>query len=112
MEEYVNKPVGNKDFLWSQASLMKAIMLIPHISCECLSSLKQNFYSKIEWPRIEKKFINRWKYSYCCSNKWQKRGLISTKKDISEIDATKEAQKIDNVEKTLEIKVIKKYLLK
>ena len=43
----------------------------------------------------------------------KKRGLISTKKDISEIDATKEAQKIDNVEKNLRNKkVIKKIFVK
>ena len=43
----------------------------------------------------------------------KKRGLISAKKDISEIDATKEAQKIDNVEKNLRNKkVIKKIFVK
>mgnify|MGYP003329379374 CR=1 FL=1 len=38
---------------------MKAIMpFIPHISCECLSKLEgKDFYSKIEWPRIEKSLL-------------------------------------------------------
>ena len=31
----------------------------------------------------------------------KKRGLISAKKDISEVDATKEAKKIENVDKNL-----------
>ena len=115
MEEYVNKPVENKDFLWSQASLMKAIMpFIPHISCECLSKLEgKNFYSKIEWPRIEKSLLTDENVVIVVQINGKKRGLISTKKDISEIDATKEAQKIDNVEKNLRNKkVIKKIFVK
>ena len=115
MEEYVNKPVENKDFLRSQASLMKAIMpFIPHISCECLSKLEgKDFYSKIEWPRIEKKLLVDENVIIVVQINGKKRGLISTKKDISEVDATKEAKKIENVEKNLRNKkVIKKIFVK
>ena len=115
MEEYVNKPIENKDFLRSQASLMKAIMpFIPHISCECLSKLEgKDFYSKIEWPRIEKNLLIDENVVIVVQINGKKRGLISAKKDISEVDATKEAQKIDNVEKNLKNKkVIKKIFVK
>ena len=115
MEEYVNKPVENKDFLRSQASLMKAIMpFIPHISCECLSKLEgKDFYSKIEWPRIEKNLLADENIIIVVQINGKKRGLISAKKDISEVDVTKEAKKIENVEKNLRNKkVIKKIFVK
>ncbi len=115
MEEYVNKPIENKDFLRSQASLMKAIMpFIPHISCECLSRLEgKDFYSKIEWPGIEKSLLIDENVVIVVQINGKKRGLISAKKNISELDATKEAQKIDNVEKNLRNKkVIKKIFVK
>ena len=115
MEEYINKPVENKDFLNSQANLMKAIMpFIPHISCECLSKLEgKDFYPKIEWPKIEKSLLVDDNVVIVVQVNGKKRGLISAKKNISELDATKEAQKIDNVEKNLRNKkVIKKIFVK
>ena len=115
MEEYINKPVENKDFLKSQANLMKAIMpFIPHISCECLSKLEgKDFYPKIEWPKIEKSLLTDENVVIVVQINGKKRGLISAKKDLSEIDVIKEAQKIDNVEKNLRNKkVIKKIFVK
>ena len=94
---------------------MKAIMpFIPHISCECLSKLEgKDFYSKIEWPRIEKNLLADENVIIVVQINGKKRGLISAKKDISEVDATKEAKKIENVEKNLRNKkVIKKIFVK
>ncbi len=110
MEEYVNKPVENKDFLQSQASLMKAIMpFIPHISCECLSKIEgKDFYSKIKWPGIEKSLLTDENVVIVVQINGKKRGLISAKKDISEVDVIREAQKINNVEKNLRNKKITK----
>ena len=115
MEEYFNKPVENKDFLRSQASLMKAIMpFMPHISCECLSKIEgKDFYSKIEWPRIEESLLTDENVIIVVQINGKKRGLISAKKDISEVDATKVARKIDNIEKNLKNKkIIKKIFIK
>ncbi len=115
MEEYINKPVENKDFLNSQANLMKAIMpFIPHISCECLSKLEgKDFYPKIEWPKIEKSLLTDENVVIVVQINGKKRGLISAKKDLSEVDVVKEAQKIDNVEKNLRNKkIIKKIFVK
>ena len=115
MEDYVNKPIENKDFLRSQASLMKAIMpFIPHISCECLSKLEgKDFYSKIAWPKIEENFLTDENVVIVVQINGKKRGLISAKKNISEANATKEAQKIDNVQKNLRNKkIIKKIFVR
>ncbi len=115
MEEYVNKPVENQDFLRSQANLMKAIMpFIPHISCECLSKLEgKDFYSKIAWPKIEENFLTDENVVIVVQINGKKRGLISAKKNISEANATKEAQKIDNVQKNLRNKkIIKKIFVR
>ena len=59
MEENIEKNIKNSLFFMSQKNLMKAIMpFMPHLSCECLSKLEgKDFYSKIEWPKVEKTFL-------------------------------------------------------
>ena len=58
MEENLKKTIEKSTFFESQTNLMKTIMpFMPHLSCECLSKLEgKDFYSKIEWPKIEKVF--------------------------------------------------------
>ena len=115
MEENVRKNVKNQHFLLSQSNLMKAIMpFMPHISCECLSRLEgKNFYSKVEWPKIQKTFLVEDEVVIVVQVNGKKRGLFSTKKNINEIDAIKEAKKIENIEKNLKNKkIIKKIFVK
>ena len=115
MEENVRKNVKNQHFLLSQSNLMKAIMpFMPHISCECLSRLEgKNFYSKVEWPKIQKTFLVENEVVIVVQVNGKKRGLFSTKRNINEIDAIKEAKKIENIEKNLKNKkIIKKIFVK
>ena len=115
MEENLRKNVKNQHFLLSQSNLMKAIMpFMPHISCECLSRLEgKNFFSKVEWPKIQKTFLVEDEVVIVVQVNGKKRGLFSTKKNINEIDAIKEAKKIENIEKNLKNKkIIKKIFVK
>ncbi len=115
MEENVKKNVKNQHFLLSQSNLMKAIMpFMPHLSCECLSKLEgENFYSKVEWPKIQKTFLVEDEVIIVVQINGKKRGLFSTKKNINEIDAIKKAKEIENIEKNLKNKkVIKKIFVK
>ena len=89
---------------------MKAMMVFtPHLSYECLSKLEgKDFYSKIEWPKIEKSFLVDDKVTIVIQVNGKKRGLILTKKDIGEKEVIKEARKVENIEKNLKDKKIVK----
>ena len=115
MEENIEKNIKNSLFFMSQKNLMKAIMpFMPHLSCECLSKLEgKDFYSKIEWPKVEKTFLVEDEVIIVIQIDGKKRGLFSTKKDIEEDDAIKEAKKIENIKKNLkDKKIIKKIFVK
>ena len=99
----------------SQNNLMKAIMpFMPHLSCECLSKLEgKDFYSKIEWPKVERTFLVEDEVIIVIQIDGKKRGLFSAKKDIGEDDVVKEAKKIENIKKNLkDKKIIKKIFVK
>ena len=82
---------------------------MPHLSCECLSKLEgKNFYEKIEWPKVNKSFLTDEEIIIVIQINGKKRGLISTKKDVSEKEVLAEAKKIENVEKNLKDKKILK----
>ena len=59
--------------------MMKAMMpFTPHLSCECLTFLEgKNFYSKIEWPKIQKSLLADEKVTIVIQVNGKKRGLIS-----------------------------------
>jgi len=91
---------------------MRAIMpFMPHLSCECLSKLEgNNFYSNIEWPKVEKALLLDDKVIIVIQVNGKKRGLVSVKKDIEEKDLVEEAKKIENIEKNLKNKKIVKQI--
>ena len=66
------------------------------------------FYGKIEWPKVNKSFLTDEEIIIVVQINGKKRGLISTKKDVSEKEVLAEAKKIENVEKNLKDKKILK----
>ena len=106
LEENLEKNVDNQCFLKYQAEMMKAMMpFTPHLSCECLTFLEgKNFYSKIEWPKIQKSLLADEKVTIVIQVNGKKRGLISAKKDMGEKEAIMEAKKVENIEKNLKDK--------
>ena len=94
---------------------MKAMMVFTtHLSYECLSKLEgKDFYSKIEWPKIEKSFLVDDKVTIVIQVNGKKRGLFIAKKDLGEKDALIEAKKIENIRKNLkDKKIIKNIFVK
>ena len=115
MEESLKKSINNQHFKKHQINLMKAIMpFMPHLSCECLSKLEgNNFYSNIQWPKIEKALLLDDKVIIVIQVNGKKRGLVSVKKDIEEKDLVEQAKKIENIEKNLKNKkIIRKIFVK
>ena len=84
---------------------------MPHLSCECLSKLEgNNFYSNIQWPKIEKALLVDDKVIIVIQVDGKKRGLVSVKKDIEEKDLVEQAKKVENIEKNLKNKKIVKQI--
>ena len=80
---------------------------MPHLSCECLSKLEgKDFYSKIEWPNVEKALLVDDEVTIVIQVNGKKRGLISVRKDIAEEEVIKKAKKIENIQKNLKDKKI------
>jgi leucyl-tRNA synthetase len=114
-EENLSKNVKNKLLLQSQANLMKVLMpFMPHLSCECISKIEgKDFYSSIEWPKVEKSLLVEEEVIIVVQVNGKKRGLFSTKIDITEEEAIEKAKKIENIEKNLkDKKIIKKIFVK
>ncbi len=110
LEESIEKNVGNKALFEAQIGIIKVMMpFTPHLSCECLSSLEgKDFYSKIEWPKINKSFLIEDEVTIVIQINGKKRGLILAKKDIEEKEVLNEAKKIENIKKNLKDKKIVK----
>ena len=114
-EENLSKNVKNQILLQSQANLMKVLMpFMPHLSCECISKIEgKDFYSSIEWPKVEKSLLVEEEVIIVVQVNGKKRGLFSTKIDITEEEAIEKAKKIENIEKKLkDKKIIKKIFVK
>ena len=86
----------------------------PHIACECLSKLEgKNFYGEIQWPKGDKSLLKDQEITLVVQVNGKKRGLIVTKKDLSEKEALIEAKKIENIKKNLkDKKIIKNIFVK
>ena len=109
-EDNLTKKLSNKSLLESQINFVKVIMpFAPHLSCECLLQLEgKNFYEKIQWPKGNKSLLKDQEVTLVVQINGKKRGLIITKKDLSEKDVLMKAKKIDNIKKNLKNKKIVK----
>ena len=109
-EDYVEKKISNEKFLNYQTQFIKMLLpFAPHLSCECLSKLEgKNFYGEIKWPKGNKSLLEKHEVTFVVQINGKKRGLMVTKKDLSEKDALIEAKKIENIKKNLKDKKIVK----
>ena len=110
LEDGLIKKIDKKNLLESQIKFVKIMMpFAPHLSCECLSKLEgKNFYEEIKWPEGDKSLLKDQEITLVVQVNGKKRGLIVTKKDLSEKDALIEAKKIENIKKNLKDKKILK----
>ena len=109
-EDNLTKKLNNKILLESQVKFVKILMpFAPHLSCECLSKLEGgNFYEEIQWPKGNKSLLKEQEVTLVVQVNGKKRGLIVTKKDLSEKEVLMEAKKIENIKKNLKNKKVVK----
>ena len=115
MENNLEKKIRNENLIILQNKFMKILLpFAPHLSCECLSKLEgKNFYEEIQWPKADKTLLGKQEVTLVVQINGKKRGLIVTKKDLSEKDVLTEAKKIENIKKNLkDKKIIKNIFVK
>ena len=115
METNLEKKIKNENLFILQNKFMKILLpFAPHLSCECLSKLEgKNFYEEIQWPKADKSLLGKQEVTLVVQINGKKRGLIVTKKDLSEKDVLAEAKKIENIKKNLKgKKIIKNIFVK
>ncbi len=115
METNLEKKIKNENLFILQNKFMKILLpFTPHLSCECLSKLEgKNFYEEIQWPKVDKSLLGKQEVTLVIQINGKKRGLIVTKKDLSEKDVLAEAKKIENIKKNLKgKKIIKNIFVK
>ena len=89
--------------------LIMLMPVLPHFACECLSMKKSSIsLNNYNWPKFDKELIESENCNIVIQINGKKRGLIVTKKDLSEKDALIEAKKIENIKKNLKDKKIVK----
>ena len=81
--------------------------IIPHFANECLVQL--NFKDK-EWPKIEEKYLLEETVKIVIQFNGKKRGILETKKDISEENLVKEILNSNSFDKFLKDNKIKKQI--
>ncbi len=103
----INKREENFSNLVSDYSkfLISITPVVPHLSNEFLSELNINSFS---WPKIDKKFLIEENINVVVQFNGKKRGIIHTKKDISEIELVKEILNSKTFDKFLKDNKIKK----
>jgi len=79
--------------------------IIPHFSSECLDMLN---VKETNWPSYDERLLEEEFINIVVQINGKKRGLIRTKKDISEINVLKNIEKEQNIMKFLSEKEIKK----
>ena len=80
--------------------------VIPHIANECLNRL--NYNEKIQWPKVNQKYLLEEVSEIVIQVNGKKRGIISVTKNIGEQEIIDEIKNKKLIDKFLKIHQIKK----
>ena len=82
--------------------------IVPHFSNECLEML--NVKENIGWPTFNEKYLQETETNIVVQINGKKRGLLKTKKDISEENVLKKIQEDDKLRKFITGEKVKKQI--
>ena len=86
--------------------LISITPVVPHLASECLSQFNIKNYS---WPNIDSKLLIEENVKIVVQINGRKRGIINSKKDISDLELVKELKNSKDFDKFLKENKIKKY---
>ena len=78
--------------------------ITPHLASECLSEISDE--KTINWPEIDKKYLDEKKHKIVIQINGKKRGLILTENDLEEKDLIKQIKNTNEIQKFLNDKKI------
>ena len=88
LNKSIKKKIDKNNFINNYIKILKLIFpVIPHFSSECLDTLGEN--KKIEWPKIESKFLKNENYNIVIQINGKKKDLIVSEKSVTEEDVLK-----------------------
>ena len=108
---YLNQNISEKNkisILDYEKYLSSIFPIIPHLASECLENLNLNV--KPSWPSVDMSDLEEESISFVIQVNGKKRGIIQTKKDISEKELLEEIKKNKSTKKIIENKNISKVL--
>ena len=100
------------NLLDSYKKILKIMLpIIPHLASECLGEISDE--KTINWPEINKKYLNETKHKIIVQINGKKRGLISTENNLEEKDLIKQIKNTNEIQKFLnDKKIIKSIFIK
>ena len=82
--------------------------VIPHFTNECIGNLISE--KELEWPKIDKKYLNIEKYTIVVQINGKKRGLIETEQQLDQIELLKDIKNKTDINKFFIEKEISKVI--
>ena len=110
---FLNKALIKEDwgnnFIDNYLKILKVMTpVIPHFTNECIGNLISE--KELEWPKIDKKYLNIEKYTIVVQINGKKRGLIETEQQLDEIELLKDIKNKTDINKFFIEKEISKVI--
>ena len=110
---FLNKALSKEDwgnnFIDNYLKILKVMTpVIPHFTNECIGNLISE--KELEWPKIDKKYLNIEKYTIVVQINGKKRGLIETEQQLDQIELLKDIKNKTDINKFFIEKEISKVI--
>ena len=110
---FLNKALSKEDwgnnFIDNYLKILKVMTpVIPHFTNECIGNLISE--KELEWPKIDKKYLNIEKYTIVVQINGKKRGLIETEQQLDQIGLLKDIKNKTDINKFFIEKEISKVI--
>ena len=110
---FLNKALIKEDwgnnFIDNYLKILKVMTpVIPHFTNECIGNLISE--KELEWPKIDKKYLNIEKYTIIVQINGKKRGLIETEQQLDQIELLKDIKNKTDINKFFIEKEISKVI--
>ncbi len=106
LNQHTNKEDWGSNFHKNYVNILKAINpIVPHFSNECLDTLKIST-DKMEWPKIEKKYLEQEVFNIVTQINGKKRKVFSINKSVDKKTLIENIKKDEQIKKYLDNKQI------
>tara|TARA_B100000131_G_C17564190_1_gene388075 strand:- start:105 stop:494 length:390 start_codon:yes stop_codon:yes gene_type:complete len=109
LNKHIEKNINTKSLLENYTKILTVFSpVVPHLTSECLLDI--GFEEKINWPKINKNYLQNENIDYVVQINGKKRTIVKAEKDLSEEKILNIAKNEKLLDKYLENKSIKKII--